>query len=392
MKRFAALLGLFLALAALEARAAIVFNDGEFTAWTFGAAGNSLASRDPSGGNPGARMVVVTNSQSGTTYGYGYKSDYSTDIVLEGTTFTVTIDILGASSLQAVELIVEQAGSVYRKSIGDTGTRAIYTPVAFTGTLTAASFVKIAGNGPLQPNLSGGVSTRFGIAGGNTFSPQIAFSYDNVRLNLAAIAGTDPCAGFSDVASDASFCQATIWLRNRGITTGCTTTQYCPDGLLTRAQMALFMNRLGKALAPETLHKQALLQNLVLPNENTPPGLLVCSTNDFATGGYARTAQFTGSYAAYPNLLPVVINGYWRYSTDSGATWNYVGNWQVDVFPAPAVANQGGVANSTVLAPTLSLAPNSNYRFGLFVNGGSNDNIQASILVCSIQVTILTPP
>ncbi|MEO8976037.1 MAG: hypothetical protein ABI552_09815, partial [Casimicrobiaceae bacterium] len=51
---------------------------------------------------------------------------------------------------------------------------------------------------------------------------------------------------FTDVPDVASFCTNTQWLKNRAVTLGCGTgSTYCPDETLTRAQMALFMNRLG---------------------------------------------------------------------------------------------------------------------------------------------------
>lgn len=64
------------------------------------------------------------------------------------------------------------------------------------------------------------------------------------------------CSVFTDVFTTDSFCPAVQWLRNRGITTGCTLTAYCPSNNVTRAQMALFMNRLGIALTPRLVNLQ----------------------------------------------------------------------------------------------------------------------------------------
>lgn len=60
---------------------------------------------------------------------------------------------------------------------------------------------------------------------------------------------TAPCGGFTDVLTSDSFCNSSEWLKNRGITLGCTATQYCPSQTVTRAQMALFMQRLGDAIS-----------------------------------------------------------------------------------------------------------------------------------------------
>ncbi|MBT4186769.1 MAG: hypothetical protein HOE14_06110, partial [Gemmatimonadales bacterium] len=51
-------------------------------------------------------------------------------------------------------------------------------------------------------------------------------------------------AGFSDVPEGAFYGAAADWLLASGTTTGCTTTSYCPDGLVTRAEMFTFLKRL----------------------------------------------------------------------------------------------------------------------------------------------------
>jgi hypothetical protein len=56
---------------------------------------------------------------------------------------------------------------------------------------------------------------------------------------LAAVA-----AAFDDVALDASYRSAVDWLAETGITLGCTATSYCPAGTVTRAEMAAFLWRL----------------------------------------------------------------------------------------------------------------------------------------------------
>src|SRR5688572_3330772 len=65
-------------------------------------------------------------------------------------------------------------------------------------------------------------------------------------------------AGFQDVQDTDIFCNAAQWLRNRAITVGCTTTTtYCPTDPVTRAAMALFLNRLGQALTPVFASRQS---------------------------------------------------------------------------------------------------------------------------------------
>ena len=56
--------------------------------------------------------------------------------------------------------------------------------------------------------------------------------------------GGSPPAGFSDVPADSFYGDASDWLLASGTTTGCTTTAYCPNGLVTRAEMFTFLQRL----------------------------------------------------------------------------------------------------------------------------------------------------
>ncbi len=51
-------------------------------------------------------------------------------------------------------------------------------------------------------------------------------------------------ASFEDVPADATYNTAVDWLAEQEITLGCTTTTYCPDGTVTRAEMAAFLWRL----------------------------------------------------------------------------------------------------------------------------------------------------
>jgi hypothetical protein len=55
-------------------------------------------------------------------------------------------------------------------------------------------------------------------------------------------------AGFDDVETDATYGPAVDWMAEQAITLGCTTSTYCPGGTVTRAEMAAFLWRLeGKS-------------------------------------------------------------------------------------------------------------------------------------------------
>jgi len=203
MKRWSqGLFAVFAGLAVTAAQAAVVFNDGDFTNWTFGSAtlgtGTATAAVEAAGGNPGARVNVTTVTATLTDFGYGtaVKNDFSTTGALQGTPFVLALDVLsGPGSFnqgQGIQLLVEQAGSVYGLSVGVTFVQAAFTRLTFNGTLNAASFTRVAGAGPATPNLGGGVVTFFGFAAGNSGSGTLTQFYDNVSLDLAPVVVPPP--------------------------------------------------------------------------------------------------------------------------------------------------------------------------------------------------------
>lgn len=208
-----------------------------------------------------------------------------------------------------------------------------------------------------------------------------------VALSVFAPASrAQSCVGFTDVTVADSFCGSVEWIRNRGVTLGCTTAPaYCPFDNVSRAQMALFMSRLGKALTPVVLHREQSQNNVTVgPGEQ-----VICETADFtiAADSFPRLARFNGTVYGQPTSAQSWLQGWWMYSTDAGATWNYPGTWQTNQFAGRDWAGVAQVAGFTVLAPPLALQPGSTYRFGIFVNGYSQA-YTFSPLVCQAEVTI----
>jgi hypothetical protein len=58
-----------------------------------------------------------------------------------------------------------------------------------------------------------------------------------------------PCAGFVDVEDTSPFCPNVAWMKQNGITLGCSATRYCPNDFVTRLQMAGFMGRFGNLVS-----------------------------------------------------------------------------------------------------------------------------------------------
>jgi hypothetical protein len=161
---------------------------------SFGAGGGTAsATVEASGGNPGARLNVTTVSPNPSTgVGTANYQIFSTTAPLEGLPFTLTLDVLsGAGSFgqgQAIDLLVEQNGSIYVLFVGVTGWPLnTFTTLNFPGTLTAASFTRVIGVGPATPIFNGTVSTTFGFAAGNSNSGTLTQYYDNFRLNIPTL-------------------------------------------------------------------------------------------------------------------------------------------------------------------------------------------------------------
>ena len=127
------------------------------------------------------------------------------------------------------------------------------------------------------------------------------------------------CSDFTDVAPNGAFCPNVEWLKNRAVTTGCTsTTAYCPTIGVNRLAMAAFMNRLGTALAPAAVQQQAASGVL---DPSTAP--VVCATADWTATNFPRRvyldAVFTATAPGDIGLMVELVA-----SGDGGVTWDSV--------------------------------------------------------------------
>ncbi|HVF65114.1 MAG TPA: hypothetical protein VNE58_14075, partial [Casimicrobiaceae bacterium] len=170
------------------------------------------------------------------------------------------------------------------------------------------------------------------------------------------------------VAASDFFCTNTEWMKNRGVTLGCGGTNYCPANLVTRGEMAAFMNRLGTALTPAPLMTEQNLSAVDLDVET-----FHCVSPVYTVTGYPRNIVLTGHFsgltgaaAAYgvtiryntdgnATTFPNVINGSFEFTGSTGVSWTH---------------------SST--SATLDLAVGSTYRFAIralraATGGGTGD-------------------
>lgn len=160
----------------------------------------------------------------------------------------------------------------------------------------------------------------------------------------AGVAQAQQCAGFEDVfTTETAVCPAVEWVKNRSITLGCSgTTQYCPAGNVTRAQMALFMQRLGGVLSPTVRRNAQTFGTSTLPA--SPTSLGTCATDLLDPAPYPRQVLANSTV----NLLatgggPVSVRTFIMASSNGGSTYTVMnpGSSQAarDTAPAEGWAN-----------------------------------------------------
>ncbi len=203
-------------------------------------------------------------------------------------------------------------------------------------------------------------------------------------LGIAAVqpALAAPCAGFTDVDDTSLFCPNVDWLKNRGVTLGCSAaTLFCPGDLVTRLSMAAFMNRLGVALTPAIVYNEARGGAFDL---DAPPAA-VCPTATIAAATFPRAAHAGAVLTAHLSPSAATVALKIVHSIDSGVTWT-----PLNLVPA-SVGGADRWSNAAVFKAAVPLAPGTSYQFGLRVErasgGGTGDlsswNCQIKVMVTS---------
>jgi hypothetical protein len=209
----------------------------------------------------------------------------------------------------------------------------------------------------------------------------------------AAPASAQTCAGFTDVLTTDSFCPSVEWVKNRGVTTGCTATAYCPFDVVTRAQMALFMNRLGTALTPVfvRMREQAGVLNLTTAQ-------VVCVSDPVPVTGHPRTALVRGLVNLYNPGAGLDVKATVVYTTTPTAPYTWVlpatndGNAYGSLYPGVSPAYDVSLHPMNA----IDLAVGSTYRFAFQVatatGPGNNVNAYCENLVQVLNRNSATSP
>ena len=183
-----------------------------------------------------------------------------------------------------------------------------------------------------------------------------------LALLLASPLHAAPCAGFTDVDDGSAFCKNVEWLKNRGVTLGCTSmTLYCPTGLVTRLSMALFLHRLGNAMTPTTVAGYNAGSTL---DVDAQP--VLCPTGAH-TPTFARTAHGVGFVLAWTSAaasMDITITPVFRQ--------NQAGPWVTPTINAEpgswSATGNAAQRGALVLFPPQTLTPGTQYQWGLRVS------------------------
>jgi hypothetical protein len=292
----------------------------------------------------GASIVAAgTNGLTGTNGGRFMQVSvfpFQNTITLTRTSVYATLDVARATGTVAGQTFTVQA----LNNGVPVGAPATVTLGAVNAWSTLVLSVPGGFNGIFLDTALGGATKTYGV--------------DNVR-----IFGT--CNGFSDVLPTDSYCNATEWLANRGVTQGCVAGQYCPANNVTRAQMALFMNRLGDALTPVVQFVDTSPGGIDLDAGQGVSATNVCRTTTF-TPVFPRKAVLTGAFSGQ-STGAMRFWVWWSYSTDGGVSWTPINNW------AQRTASNSTEFASASTSAQLDMAVGRTYLFAITATRDPSD-------------------
>jgi hypothetical protein len=213
-------------------------------------------------------------------------------------------------------------------------------------------------------------------------------SFALAAFGLTGSANAQSCVGFTDVLASSQFCANVEWLKNRRITTGCTSaTLYCPNNTVTRLQMAAFLNRLGDALTPIEMTPVSVAPAA----RNIASAIIICQTADFTVpstqtdpGPYPRRAYVHGATDLSVPTAGVDVVAALQFSTNGGISWTPI----TASGTFASLYTGGSPGNHVTLSPYgwQDIAVGQTMRFGLSIGRfAGTGNVTAG---CNLSVSI----
>lgn len=206
-----------------------------------------------------------------------------------------------------------------------------------------------------------------------------------MALTVAAASGVTYVAfashQFSDVPPTAIYHNAVDWMVNRGVTTGCDIGLYCPDANVTRASMALFMNRLGVALTPNFLPTSVEDNSLDFTASSS---LYRCRSAATYTPTYPQRAFIHAQVSLAGAGTPIDWGTKTAYSTDGGVTWIVTPspNWYM------RTTSGVNIHSANPAFGYVDLNPGTGYRFAVHVQRFTGPNTTGEF-ICAVQPQVL---
>lgn len=103
-------------------------------------------------------------------------------------------------------------------------------------------------------------------------------------------------AGFDDVPAGHTHEDGIQWVKDSGVTAGCSPTEYCPDDSVTRAQMATFMHRLSG-------HASGISPSV---DADSVDGLDAAQIKPFASATGSSAGIYSGAFSPVPGASVTV--------------------------------------------------------------------------------------
>lgn len=208
----------------------------------------------------------------------------------------------------------------------------------------------------------------------------------------ASLAQAHNCVGFGDLAGEDPFCPSVSWLKNREVTLGCATNLYCPDTVVTRLQMAAFLQRMGDRLTPELLSASGSVTDL---GSAPADGALVAAMPAGAAVPYARRVNAT--YVCSVAVTgPVLVGLDIPFSTDGGATWSPVDGLKANAFTMLATTDAANQRLLLTVQGERTLAANTTERYAARIRqlagGGSMSQAECTGQGVAVQMPDPPPP
>ena len=185
------------------------------------------------GTNSGNTVLTLCGEQIGMD-----ASDFGTPISADLVAFDIYFTGRATDQITGIEF--SPLGERYFPVIGDDGFGSGDVAAGGSETLTVLDFGETGTN----PSETGVLLFTDGARAGGV---KIGAPQDAEAIALSVVDGPVPppppvVVPFTDI-SDSQFVDHIIWAWQNGITVGCSPTLFCPDGLVTRGQMATFLAR-----------------------------------------------------------------------------------------------------------------------------------------------------